>query len=376
MIKFLHTSDWQLGMTRHFLAEDAQERFTQARFDSIRNIVQIAKEEKCSFMLVCGDTFESNQVDRKTIARAIEALKDIQIPVYILPGNHDPLNAASVYRSSTFIDRKPGHVHVIESSVPIKIDEGFELVGAPWMSKRPAINPIEEVIANLTPTIEIIRICMGHGNVDLFTPDRDAPGVIATATLEKAIEECKIQCITLGDRHSLTSIGSSERIWYSGTPESTDFSETQSGYVQVIEISEDRVTAKAVKVGNWKFIKKDRVDLNTADDIEALHKYLEGIDRKDLTIVRMNLVGCISLSLTDMLQKYLITYRDVFGAFDIQEDELIVIADESDFIDLGFSGFANTTVERLRERMSEKGEESITARDALMLLLRLARGMT
>ena len=27
MIRFLHTSDWQLGMTRKFLAEGAQERF-------------------------------------------------------------------------------------------------------------------------------------------------------------------------------------------------------------------------------------------------------------------------------------------------------------------------------------------------------------
>ena len=107
MIRFLHTSDWQLGMTRHFLSEGAQERYSQGRFDAIRTMGRIAKEKKCQFMLVCGDAFESNQVDRKTVARALEALKDVPVPVYILPGNHDPLNAASVYRSSTFIDRKP-----------------------------------------------------------------------------------------------------------------------------------------------------------------------------------------------------------------------------------------------------------------------------
>ena len=62
MIRFLHTSDWQLGMTRHFLSEGAQDRYSQARFDSIRTMGRIAKEEKCQFMLVCGDAFESNQV--------------------------------------------------------------------------------------------------------------------------------------------------------------------------------------------------------------------------------------------------------------------------------------------------------------------------
>ncbi len=115
MIRFLHTSDWQLGMTRHFFTEGTQERFSQARFDAIRTMGRVAKDENCQFMLVSGDAFESNQVDRKTVARALEALKEVPVPVFILPGNHDPLNAASVYRSSTFIERKPPHVNVIEN---------------------------------------------------------------------------------------------------------------------------------------------------------------------------------------------------------------------------------------------------------------------
>ncbi len=124
-------------------------------------------------MLVCGDAFESNQVDRRTIARALEALKDVPVPVYILPGNHDPLNAASVYRSSTFIERKPAHVHVIENTTPLKVADGLELVGAPWMSKRPSYNPIIEALNTLQPTENRgIRICLAHGAVDLFLPDK------------------------------------------------------------------------------------------------------------------------------------------------------------------------------------------------------------
>src|SRR4030042_3749030 len=115
MIRFLHTSDWRVGMTRHFLSEGAQERFSQARFDAIRTLGRVAKEERCQFMLVCGDAFESNQGDSRMVARALEALKDVPVPVYLLPGNNDPLNAASVYRSSIFIERKPAHVHVIQS---------------------------------------------------------------------------------------------------------------------------------------------------------------------------------------------------------------------------------------------------------------------
>ena len=373
-LRFLHTSDWQLGMTRHFLAEGAQERYSQSRFDAIRTMGRIAKDEKCQFMLVCGDAFESNQVDRKTVARALEALKEVSVPVYMLPGNHDPLNAASVYRSSTFIERKPEHVRVIESDAPIRISEGAELVGAPWMSKRPAANPVEEVLTALQPAVRITRILMAHGGVDLFTPDRNAPGVIEVATLEHTIKEGKIHFVALGDRHSLTKVGGGNRIWYSGTPEATDFRETQSGYAHVVEIGDGSVNTKGIQVGQWRFIEREWVDLNTADDVEALRKSLEGIENKDRTVVRLNLVGSLSLALSGALQNHLLAAKDVFGAFDVRDDALLVLPDDTDFANLGFSGFADGTVQRLRSKIAEGGDEGTGAREALMLLLRLARG--
>jgi DNA repair exonuclease SbcCD nuclease subunit len=361
-------------MTRHFLADDAQERYTQARFDAIRTLGRIAKEEQCNCLLVCGDAFESNQVDRKTVARALEALKDVPVPVYMLPGNHDPLNAASVYRSSTFLERKPLHVQVIETSQPIMLCEGVEIIGAPWLSKRPVKNPLEELLPSLAPTFGVTRICMGHGVIDQFTPDKDAPGVISVETLEYSISEGKVHFIALGDRHSLTRVGSGETIWYSGTPESTDFSELQSGYAQLVEIDEGHVITRAIQVGQWKFTERERIDLNSNEDIKALLMFLEGIERKDLTVLRLNLIGGLSMSATDKLQGYLAAAKDVFGALMVRDDELIVIPDDADFNDLGFSGFADVTVKQLREQMDIGGEAGLKARDALMLLLRLERG--
>ena len=374
MIRCLHTSDWQLGMTRHFLSEGAQERYSQARFDAIRTMGRIAKEENCQFMLVCGDAFESNQVDRRTVARALEALKDVPVPVFILPGNHDPLNAASVYRSSTFIGGKPAHVQVIETASPFTIADGLELIGAPWMSKRPVVNPIEDALDVLTPVTGIVRICIGHGAVDTLTPDREAAGVIAVAALERAIGEEKVHFVALGDRHSLTKVGAGERVWYSGTPESTDFSETQSGRALVVEIGNGLVSTKEVHVGQWRFIEHGRVDLNTRDDVDALRESLAEIENKDRTIVRLNLVGSLSLSLRGALQNDLVAAKDVFGAFDVREDDLLVLPDDTDFGDLGFSGFADGTVQRLRSKIAEGGDEGAAARGALMLLLRLAKG--
>jgi len=373
MIRFLHSSDWQLGMTRSFLSEDTQERYRQARFDTIRTIGQLARDEKCQFMLVCGDAFESNQVDRRTVARAMEALKDISVPVYILPGNHDPLNAASVYRSSTFLDRKPAHVHVIENTEIIEIADGVEIVGAPWMSKRPVTNPLEDAVDALAPAYGVCRICMGHGGVDTLAPDQTSAGIISVADLERAITEEKMHFVALGDRHSLTMVGSSNRIWYSGTPESTDFRETDSGYVQIVEIGDSEVNRRGVQIGQWRFIERERIDLNGADDVEVLRKSLEDIENKDRTIVRLNIVGSLTLTLSSALQQHLLASKDVFGALDIRDDSLLVLPDDADFENLGFSGFADGTVQQLRSKMAEDGDESIVAREALMLMLRLAR---
>jgi DNA repair exonuclease SbcCD nuclease subunit len=371
--RFLHTSDWQLGMTRHFLSEGAQERFSQARFDAIRALGRIATEEHCQFVLVCGDAFESNQVDRRTIYRTLEALKDVPVPVYLLPGNHDPLNAASVYRSSIFIERKPDHVHVIENANPIQVADGIEIVGAPWMSKRPAANPIGEALKALPPADGVIRICAGHGAADVLTPDSDAPGIIEVAAMECAINEGKVHFVALGDRHSVTKVGTSERIWYSGTPESTDFAETNSGFALIVDVGDEQVAIKEVKVGQWRFIERTRVDLNTGDDVEMLRQWLEKVENKERTVIRLHLVGSLSLSSHGLLHSHLDAAEDVLGALEAREDDLVVMPDDSDFADLGFSGFAGQTTERLRSKIAEGGDEAAAARHALTLLLRLAR---
>ncbi len=118
------------------------------------------------------------------------------------------------------------------------------------MSKRPAANPIEEALNALTPASGIIRICMGHGAVDTLTPDRDAAGIIEVAAIERAISEGKVHFVALGDRHSLTKVGNGDRIWYSGTPESTDFSETHSGYALIVDVGDGHVATKRSRSGS------------------------------------------------------------------------------------------------------------------------------
>lgn len=369
---FLHTGDWQLGMTRHFFSEGVQERFTQSRFDAIRELGRIAEEEECQFIVVCGDVFESNLVDRKTVSRALEALKDVPVPVYLLPGNHDPLNAASVYRSTTFLERKPPHVHVIEDTTPIRVDEGIEIVGVPWSSKRPLQDLVALTTGQLEAVVGTIRICVAHGAVDNFSPNPDDPALISLNAAENAISQNKIHYLALGDRHSLTKVGESGCVWYAGTPEPTDYNEVKPGFALVATINEESIIMKEVNIGRWNFIERKQVDLNTKEDIEALRNWLENLEDKERTVVKLYLVGALSLSLYSELEELLFHFQDILGAVETRMNNLVVIPEDADFMDIGFSGFASRTVERLRSNIEESGSDTITSRDALALLVRLA----
>lgn len=381
MTRFLHTGDWQLGMTRHFLSEEAQARFTQARFDAIRTLGRVAREEACQFVVVCGDVFESNQVDRKTVVRALDALKAIPVPVYLLPGNHDPLNAASVYRSATFLDRKPAHVYVIEDTNPISVSEGVEIIGAPWTSKRPlhdlvaaAIDPLY-LIDPLYPVelAGMTRVCVAHGVVDSLAPNSDAPGVISVARVEAALAEAKIHYLALGDRHSLTTVGQTGRVGYAGAPEPTDYDEVKPGFALVVEINGKDLTTKEVSIGTWRFIERERIDVNSREEIETLRRWMDALDGKDRTIVKLRFVGALSLALQGELDALLEDARAVFGAVETRTNDLVIVPEDADFTECGFSGFAGSAVTRLRDMAQGTASEGPAAKEALALLVRLAQ---
>ena len=303
--RFMHTSDWQLGVTRQFLDADSQAQWAAARFEGIRNLGRIAKDENCEFIVVAGDIFESNQVDRRTVVKGCDVMASIGIPVFLLPANHDPLDAGSVFGSKPWRDRKPEHVHVLDvSGKPVEVRPGIEVVGAPWTSKRPLTDLVASVASGLSPAAGVLRVLVGHGAVDVLSPDRDNPAVIQVAEAEKAIQEGRYQYLALGDRHSLTSVGASGRIFYSGTHEAYDFDEVDPGKVLIVDLSADGITATPRQNGVWCF-KVHEAQISTAADVEALFRHLDAMPDKERTILKLGLVGTLNIANLDAIAESL-----------------------------------------------------------------------
>lgn len=374
MIRILHTGDWQLGMTRHYLDAERQALFTQARFEAIATIGRIARERSCELVVCCGDVFEDNQVDRRTVARACEALASIPVSTWLLPGNHDPFNAASVFRSATFAARKPANVTVFESATPVIIRPGVELVGAPWSSKRPLKDLVAAALEPL-PALETgVRIVVAHGAMDSLSPDDENPALVSQSAAEQAIAAGKLHYLALGDRHSLTEVGSTGRIRYAGAPEPTDYDEIDPGCVLVVDVARDRIQAEPVRIGTWRYLRQ-RIALTDDADVVLLRDKIQALPDKARTVLKLDLEGTLTLTQKAALDALLEAGHDTLGALEISErgSDLHVVPGDADFADLGLSGFAARAVAVLRDRAAAGTSDGQVARDALGLLLRLAR---
>ena len=174
-------------MTRSVLGDEAQARFADARIAVVRRLGELARAERCAFVLVCGDVFESSQIERRTLARALEALASVPVPVYLLPGNHDPLDAASRLP----LGRVPRRARPRTCTCsPTRRRAPWRPASSSWARRgsrgRPAENPALAALAELGPPGPL-RILAAHGGLDALTPERgDATLLAARADRARA----------------------------------------------------------------------------------------------------------------------------------------------------------------------------------------------
>ncbi|MCW2512767.1 MAG: double-strand break repair protein Mre11 [Mycobacterium sp.] len=376
-MRFLHTADWQLGMTRHFLNGEAQPRYSAARRDAVAGLGALAAETGAEFVVVAGDVFEHNQLAPRDVSQSLEAMRAIGVPVYLLPGNHDPLDASSVYTSALFAAERPDNVVVLDRAGVHQVRQGLEIVAAPWRSKRPTTDLLGDVLEGLTAD-GVTRVVVGHGGVDLFEPDRDKPSLIRLATVEAALARGAVHYVALGDKHSRTNVGSTGRIWYSGSQEVTNYDhiEPDPGHVLVVDVDEDdparAVHVEGRRVGRWRFITLRR-SVDGARDVVDLDINLDQLPDKERTVVQIALTGTLTVTdkakLDDCLDKYARLFA-ALGTWD-RETDIAVLPADGEFDDLGIGGFAASAVDELVATARSGGERSDDARAALGLLLRL-----
>lgn len=375
---FIHSSDFQIGMTRHFLdPTDAGPRFAQDRIDAIETLGALATQSGAQCIVVAGDVFESNQLSEQVIARAMHAMSGLPVPIILLPGNHDPLDAASVFNSSA-ITNAPDHVVVVRDNAPFRVPglPGVEFVGSPWPSKRPSVDLCARMLDALAPVDEGFRIAIAHGQTSDQAPDPYAAGLIDLGMAESAVRDGRIHYLALGDRHSTTEKGTTGAVWYSGAPVATDFDEQASGNALVVTLragSPPQVTAR--QVGGWLFDER-HFDINDEADLAAIEHWFAGHAAPARTVAKLSMSGTVNLrtkaQVDALIERMTAKYASV--GIHARYQDLVVAPDQLDNDSVALSGYAREAWDELIAGAVGTGAGAGVDRDALALFYRLAGG--
>lgn len=367
MVRFLHTADLQLGKPFQW-AEDRAEALQTRREECISRLAEAAGEYDANFVVIAGDFFDDNTVDDRVVVRACERLQEFEVPVLILPGNHDASGAPdSVYRRVKFVRNKPEWVTILTDAEPhVVLDGRAVILPAPLQYRHSSADPTEHLTSDfgydLAP--DAVRIGLAHGTVNDFG---ESPNVIKKDRAQIA----ELDYLALGDWHGRKEINA--RTWYSGTPEPTSFDERDPGYALIVDIDGpgERPEITSVDVGSTDWVKEE-VTLEGSDDLDALEFWFESLERPLDTLVRLEYDGSLSLNAKTRLENEILSdVRDRLLFLRERGHGLVPRASQDELDEMSADGFVGATVRELREKRNSDNDESDTAARALELMHRL-----
>lgn len=365
MLRFIHTADWQIGMKAAGVGL-ASKMVREARFASLQTILNLAAERSVSLMLVTGDVFEDNAVDRVLVKRVGEMLSRFAGQVFIIPGNHDPLTPGSVWEHRIWNDSP--NIQVIRDAKPIYLDNAV-LYPCPLHEKYSSRNPVSWIQAEEGG---VPAVGLAHGNVE------GAADVSADYPIPRdAAQRTGLDFLALGHWHSFSSYPDNSgvvRMSYSGSHETTKFGERDSGSVSLVEIRERGAVPniETLRTGRLSWLTLDRI-LENAGDLAKVVEEIQSLSCAETTLVRVRLNGLLFASdrhdLT-ALEEALATLP-MHGALSLED--LIPAPEDDSWIESLPMGPLRETAVQLKEiaTQSRTAEEKSIGSQALVQLFEI-----
>ncbi|MDX1483417.1 MAG: metallophosphoesterase [Alphaproteobacteria bacterium] len=194
----------------------------------LRQVIHAANAVTADLVLLAGDVFEHNRLPDDLLERTARLLGDAGLPVVILPGNHDPATADSVYRRGGMAD--PDNVSILGVTHGKAVTfPGLEL--EVWGH---AHLDYDDMIPLRSPRPRRTRwqVAMAHGHYET-APDRGAALNPAWLIGRDEIVETGVDYLALGHWNRATRVASGDvAAYYCGSP---DLSET----VNVVRLRTD-----------------------------------------------------------------------------------------------------------------------------------------
>jgi len=402
MIRFLHAADLHLGLRITRFEESACNRIVEARFEAIEQLRALAATRQVDFIVIAGDVFDDHSVSRTISERTFTLFegKAITCPVFIIPGNHDPLTPGGVWDRDPWARDQPSkHIHLLREPTPVTVP-GLPVTIFPCpLRNRNSTEDPTNWIANHPRWIEdkTFRIGLAHGSLNLFTNLPLDDHLIR----KDAADNYRLDYLALGHWHKPLrhrSTDGTERTAYSGTHEpmrfpgsgaglSTGWSSYSSdgdaerfhdegrGTALLVSIQEAGAPPQieTIEVGRLRWTAEER-DLTSQALGEIISAYAER-ENREVTLLRLRLSGVVDpekhLRIDTVLQE-IVNNRYCPGS-SLDADEVLVEPSSEQLSKIVGDGVLSRILERLhQESQSTDATAKRVADHALKLMYRIA----
>ncbi|MEO7797443.1 MAG: DNA repair exonuclease [Opitutaceae bacterium] len=232
MFRFIHSADWQLG-ARFSQFGMRGPRLREARIVTLRRALGLAREHGVDAFLIAGDLFEDNQVDDALVSAVLELFREhASVPIFILPGNHDPFTGPdSVWQRKAFL-AAPANVRVLHEPGVIDLG-GALLLASPLQQKLSTIDPSLRFVAQAASLpADAIKIGLTHGALAIEAKHQPNDFPIALNAASRA----GLDYLAIGHWHNWLADTDGGRVVMPGTPEPDRFANDANGHVALVEI--------------------------------------------------------------------------------------------------------------------------------------------
>ncbi len=219
-VKILHGADFHFDTPFKELSASMGEKRNEDIKKSFESLINIVKEEDISILLLCGDIFDNKCVKKSTLEFLKDRLESInKTKVFIVAGNHDPLNDRSFYNLLTW----PENVHIFSNDMEAVVLEDLKTVvyGKSFSSNYEKTSLLKGFQVPVEYK-EYINIMALHGEIARGEQENEYNPL----TLEE-IRNSKLDYLALGHRHGFSNIKREGETFYaySGCPEGRGFDE-------------------------------------------------------------------------------------------------------------------------------------------------------
>jgi DNA repair exonuclease SbcCD nuclease subunit len=372
-LKILHTADWHLGRAFPSFSGEDETKLTRARVDAVDRALGLAESFGVNAVLCAGDLFD-DPVPAETWWRSLLGLLERRNwrdrPVFLLPGNHDPLQPASVWAEGhPFRRALPPWVHVVDrDNYEFPLSGEAILYAAPCRSQAGADDLATRLPACM-PGDRRIRIGLAHGQTfDIVGHQTNFPIALDAA------QQRGLNYLAIGDTHGFRELPpKSNPTVYPGAPEATTFGEKDTGFVAVVFFPREGRPPIIQKhpVARWRW--RDEC-CRSLDDLEALRAE----DLHDC-VLRLTLTMEVSVTQMDRVEAILIELNGneathgKAGILLLDRTGVELNTADTGALDANLPDVLKSVAARLKARAQEPNGDGAVARRALYHLYKTVR---